>query len=189
MLKVKKSRHKRVLMRHSIFRMFKSRQNRPKVLEDTVAITSMKDWRQEEKGDDRGWGGWMASPTQWTWVWVNSGSWWWTGRPGMLWFMGSQRVRHDWATELNWTELRVGIDQNEQERKQWECCKVFYISMWLVITHTHTHTHTHTYMCACMCIHHIASVKPVCYNCFKCKKLLYICPLFLMAMRPQYFLM
>ena len=52
------------------------------------------------EGDDRGWDGWMASPTQWTWVWVNSGSWWWTGRPGVLQFMGSQRVRHDWATEL-----------------------------------------------------------------------------------------
>jgi len=47
----------------------------------------------------------MASLTQWTWVWVNSGSWWWTGKPGMLQFMGSQRVWHDWATELNWTEL------------------------------------------------------------------------------------
>ena len=46
--------------------------------------------------------GWMASPTQWTWVWVNSGSWWWTGWPGVLRFMGSQRVGHDWATELNW---------------------------------------------------------------------------------------
>ena len=45
----------------------------------------------------------MASLTQWTWVWVNSGSWWWTGRPGVLPFMGSQRVGHDWATELNWT--------------------------------------------------------------------------------------
>ena len=56
------------------------------------------------EGDDRGWDGWMASATQWTWVWVNSGSWWWTGRPGMLWFMGSQRVRGNWATELNWTE-------------------------------------------------------------------------------------
>ena len=57
------------------------------------------------EGDDRGWDGWMASLTQWTWVWVNSGSWWWTGRPGVLQFMGSQRVRHDWMTELNWTEL------------------------------------------------------------------------------------
>ena len=56
------------------------------------------------EGDDRGWDGWMASPTWWSWVWVNSGSWWWTGRPGVLWFMGSQRVRHDWATELNWTD-------------------------------------------------------------------------------------
>ena len=57
------------------------------------------------EGDGRGWDGWVALPTRWTWVWVNSGSWWWTGRPGMLWFMGSQRVRHDWATELNLTEL------------------------------------------------------------------------------------
>ena len=55
------------------------------------------------QGDDRGWDGWMASPTPWTWVWVNSRSWWWTGRPGVLWFMGSQRIRHDWATELNWS--------------------------------------------------------------------------------------
>ena len=47
----------------------------------------------------------MASPTQWTWVWVDSGSWWWTGRPGVLRFMGSQRIGHDWATELNWTDL------------------------------------------------------------------------------------
>ena len=54
--------------------------------------------------DDRGWDGWMASLTRWTWVWVDSGSWWWTGRPCVLQFMGSQRVGHDWATELNWTE-------------------------------------------------------------------------------------
>ena len=59
------------------------------------------------EGDDRGWDGWMASLTRWTWVWVNSGSWWWTGKPGMLWFMGSQRAGHDWATELNRTELNI----------------------------------------------------------------------------------
>ena len=53
------------------------------------------------EGDNRGWDGWMALPTQWTWVWVNSGRWWWTGRPGVLQYMGLQRVRHDWATELN----------------------------------------------------------------------------------------
>ena len=55
------------------------------------------------EGDDRGWDGWMASPpTRWTWVWVDPRSWWWTGRPGVLRFMGSQRVGHNWATELNW---------------------------------------------------------------------------------------
>ena len=55
------------------------------------------------EGDDKGWDGWMASPTWCTWVWVDSGSCWWTGRPGVLRFMGLQRVGHDWATELNWT--------------------------------------------------------------------------------------
>ena len=54
--------------------------------------------------DDRGWDGWMASPAQWRWVWVDSGSWWWTGRPGVLWSVGSQKVSHSWATELNWTD-------------------------------------------------------------------------------------
>ena len=56
------------------------------------------------EGDNRGWDGCMLSPTWWTWAWLNSGSWWWTGRPGMLRFMGSQRVGHDWVTELNWTD-------------------------------------------------------------------------------------
>ena len=65
-------------------------------------------------GDDRGWDGWMASLTRWTWVWVNSGSWWWTGRPGVLRFMESQRVRHDWATELNW-----GIWSCEDDKDGW----------------------------------------------------------------------
>ena len=64
-----------------------------------------KDWNQEETGDDRWWDGWMASLPQWTWVWVNSRSWWWTGRPGVLQFMGFQRVGHDWDTEVNWSEL------------------------------------------------------------------------------------
>ena len=58
--------------------------------------------RVGEEGDDRRWDTWMASLAQWTWVWVNSGSWWWTGRPGMLQSMVSQRVGHDWVTELNW---------------------------------------------------------------------------------------
>ena len=66
------------------------------------------------EGDDRGWDGWMASLTRWTWIWVNSGSWWWTGRPGVLRFMELQRVRHDWATELNWTELNLATTQLEK---------------------------------------------------------------------------
>ena len=57
------------------------------------------------EGDDRRWDGWMASLTQWTWVWVKSESWWWTGRPGVLWFMGSQRIGHDWATSLSFFTL------------------------------------------------------------------------------------
>ena len=60
------------------------------------------------KGDNRGWNGWMASPTWWTWIWVSSRSWWWTGRPGVLQSMGSQRVGHDWVTELNWKSISSG---------------------------------------------------------------------------------
>ena len=59
------------------------------------------------EGDNRGWDGWVASLTRWTWIWVNSGSWWWTGKPGMLRFMGSQRVGHDWGTDLIWREPQV----------------------------------------------------------------------------------
>ena len=66
-------------------------------------------WRWEGlgargEGDDRGWDGWMASLTRWTWVSVNSGCWRWTGKPGMLRFMGSQRVGHDWASDLIWSD-------------------------------------------------------------------------------------
>ena len=69
-----------------------------------------KDWEglgAGGEGDDRGWDGWMASLTWWTWVWVESGSWWWAARPGVLRSMGSQGVRHDWETELNLTEWNV----------------------------------------------------------------------------------
>ena len=62
-----------------------------------------KDWRQEEKGMT-GWEGWMASPTQWTWIWVNSGSWWWTGRRECASVHGIAKIR-TWLSELNWTEL------------------------------------------------------------------------------------
>ena len=75
-------------------------------LEKTLMLRGIGTVRE---GDDRGWDGWMASLTRWTWVWVNSGSWWWTGRPGVLRFMGSQRVGHDWATEMNWLRLTLEI--------------------------------------------------------------------------------
>ena len=81
-------------------------------LEKTLMLGGIEGRRRR---DDRRWDGWMASPTRWTWVWVNSGSWWWTGRPGVLWFMGSPRVGHDWATELNWTEL-IGLTVGTQDR-------------------------------------------------------------------------
>jgi len=71
-------------------------------LEKTLMLGKIEGRRRR---DDRGWDGWMASLTRWTWVWVNSRSWLWTGRPGMLQSVGSQRVRHDWATELNSTLL------------------------------------------------------------------------------------
>ena len=78
-----------------------------------------KDWRRGE-GDDRGWDGWMASPTQWTRVWVDSGSWWWTGRPGVLRFMGSQGVGHDWAAEWNWSRVLPGWPPSLLERRKLE---------------------------------------------------------------------
>ena len=69
-------------------------------LEKTLTLGGIGGRRE---GDDRGWDGWMASPTWWTWVWVNSRSWLWTGRSGVLWHIWSQRVGHYWVTELNWT--------------------------------------------------------------------------------------
>ena len=78
------------------------------------------------EGDSRGWDGWMASPTQWTWVWASSVSWWWTGMNGLLQFMGSQRVRHDWATELNWSEVLSSLWRPHYKWKS--ClCTIFYI--------------------------------------------------------------
>ena len=87
------------------------------------------------EGDNRGWDGWTASPTQWTWVWVNSRSWWWTGRPSVPQSMGSQRVGHDWATELNWKEhqwvsrtclLRIWKDFSDELKNQ-----LFFFFCWI----------------------------------------------------------
>ena len=73
-----------------------------KLLHNCTHLTCWEGLGAGGEGDNRGWDGWMASPTWWTWVQVNSGSWWWTGRPGVLRFLGSQR-----ATELNWTERNL----------------------------------------------------------------------------------
>ena len=64
-----------------------------------------KDWRQEKRMT--GWDDWMVSLTWWTWVWASSGSWWWTGKPGVLQSMGSQRVGHDWVTELKPLDFKI----------------------------------------------------------------------------------
>ena len=78
-------------------------------LEKTLMLGKIEGKRRR---GDRGWHGWMASSAKWTWVWVNSRSWWWTGRPGVLQSIGSQRVRYDWAIELNWT--------SSKEKSLWE---------------------------------------------------------------------
>ena len=89
------------------------------------------------KGDNRGWDGWMASPTRWTWVWLNSGSWWWTGRPGVLWYMGSQRVGHNWATELNWTEANhyKFFFKKHKWHREYQFTNNNELTMWLVLKH------------------------------------------------------
>ena len=83
------------------------------------------------EGDNRRWDGWVASPTQWTWVWVNSESWWWTGRPGMLQSMGSQRVVHNWTEKwlyyiMIWMSTRLLI----------YLCKIIMYSIWSFFFHS-----------------------------------------------------
>ena len=84
--------------------------------------------RTGREGDDRGWDGRMASLTRWTWVWVNFKSWWWTGTPGVLWSMGSQRVGHDWVTELNGTET-IGDQAGNKHELRLKC--IVTITQWL----------------------------------------------------------
>ena len=95
-------------------------------LEKTLMLGKIESRRRR-----RGWDGWMVSLTQWTWVWVDSGSWWWTGRLVVLRFMGSQRVGHDWATELNWhrwyhpsgrNQKRTKEPLDESESGEWKSC-------------------------------------------------------------------
>ena len=84
--------------------------------------SSRRGWKQRMRWSD-------GITTQWTWIWVDSGSWWWTGRPGVLQFMGSQRVRHEWTNVLNWTEgsraLNMSNVFNEKKKKPWSVSKTF----------------------------------------------------------------
>ena len=92
-------------------------------LEKTLMLEKIEGGRRGRQG----WDGWMASLTQRTWVWVNSGSWWWTGRPDMLQSMGSQRVGHDWVTGLHWTNNEKDSNNLPKESilaiSQQECLK------------------------------------------------------------------
>ena len=81
-------------------------------LEKTLMLRKIK---AGEEGDDRGWDGWMASPTRWTWVWANSGNWWWSRKPGLLKSMVSQRVRHNWVTELDWVWILRNRNQSKSK--------------------------------------------------------------------------
>ena len=84
------------------------------------------------EGDDRGWDGGMASLTRWTWVWVNSRSWWWTERPGLLRFMGLQRVGHDWVTVLNWTDRKLKLIYPLMQLLLLLLCHSFNLSKYLL---------------------------------------------------------
>ena len=89
---------------------------------DVKSWLIVKDWCWDGlgaggEGDDRGWDGWMASRTWWTWVWVNSRRWWWTGRPGVLRLMESERVRHNWVTELNWADTVQWLNWTDTHTK------------------------------------------------------------------------
>ena len=90
------------------------------------------------EGEDRD--GWMASPTQWTWVWVSSGSWWWTGRPGVLQSMGSQRIGHDWATELDWTDAticridKLSLNPSNRMWIKWRCSYLLQNKIWKLVS-------------------------------------------------------
>ena len=83
------------------------------------------------EGDDRGWGGWMVSSTQWTWVWTSSGKRWKTGKPGVLQSMGSQRVGHDWATEQQHCYSNNIPKQSGLKHPPFNCSSTVYLVIWL----------------------------------------------------------
>ena len=110
-----------------------SQTDRTERLNTHARQTRQSFWQKEQclfltpRGDRR-WHGWMASPTWWTWVWVNSVSWWWTGKPGVLQPVGSQRVRHNWATELNWYALTEALVDTPFENRR-ICITTLYTSV------------------------------------------------------------
>ena len=83
------------------------------------------------EGDDRGWDSWMASQPQWTWVWVNSGIWWRARKPGVVQSVGSQRVRQDWATELNW-ECHSQLMLSRLWPPSWEARRSLILLRWKI---------------------------------------------------------
>ena len=91
---------------------------------DSEKILCWERLKEGGEGANRGWDGWMASPTLWTWVWASSRSWWWTGKPNVLQFMGSQSVGHYWATELNWDTQEVASSLWPQSRWRWSFSKL-----------------------------------------------------------------
>ena len=108
-------------------------------------------WERLKAGgevDDRGWDGWTASPTRWTWLWASSGSWWWTGKPGMLRSMWLQRAGHDWATELNWRCVVMCISTEQAHIKDTELAVI------VLIINSYCHS-----QCAreCLCVLHALS--------------------------------
>ena len=84
------------------------------------------------EGEDRGWDGWMASPTRWTWVWASSGSWWWTGKPGVVQSMGSQKVGHDWVAKLNWN-IHRSITHNNPKAETTQMSISWWMDEWNVV--------------------------------------------------------
>ena len=104
----------------------------------------------------------MASLTQWTWVWVNSGSWWWTGRPGVLWFMGLQRVGHDWATDLIWSDLYASYYRTIYT--SWMYTWIYFGTTFLIEAQL-KHTHTQMFECNFKLkrVNYLKINKDVCY--------------------------
>ena len=103
------------------------------------------------EGDNRGWDGWMASPTQWGWVWVNSGSWWWTRGPGVLQSMGSQTAGHDWATKL-WTFeiIRYRLLYTKQINNKVQLHRTGKYIQYPIINHNGKECKKSIYACICI---------------------------------------